>query len=59
MMHVADDVNDLPILCSVGLPVAVADALPAVKAVARHVTAQPGGGGAVREICDMLIAAWQ
>ena len=57
VMHVADDVNDLPILRSVGLPVAVADALPDVKAASRHVTLLPGGGGAVRELCDMLVAA--
>jgi 3-deoxy-D-manno-octulosonate 8-phosphate phosphatase (KDO 8-P phosphatase) len=57
VLHLADDVNDLPVLDVVGLPVAVADALPAVKAVARHTTARPGGRGAVREICDALIAA--
>jgi len=56
VMHIADDVNDLPVLRAVGLPVAVADAVDAVKAVARHVTAKNGGRGAVREMCDLLLA---
>ncbi len=59
VMHVADDVNDLPVLRAVGLPVAVADALPVVRGVARHITERPGGRGAVRELCDLLIATRQ
>jgi 3-deoxy-D-manno-octulosonate 8-phosphate phosphatase (KDO 8-P phosphatase) len=57
VLHIADDVNDLPVLRAVGLPVAVADAVPQVLAVARFVTAKPGGHGAVREICDLLLQA--
>lgn len=57
--HVADDVNDLPVLRAVGLPLSVGDAMPAVKAAAAFVTAQPGGGGAVREICDIILACRQ
>jgi 3-deoxy-D-manno-octulosonate 8-phosphate phosphatase KdsC-like HAD superfamily phosphatase len=34
----------------VGLPFAVADAFPEVRAVARHVLSSRGGQGAVREI---------
>ena len=52
-----DDLPDLPLLRSVGLPAAVADAHPVVLAAARHVTALPGGHGAVREFCDWLLAA--
>jgi 3-deoxy-D-manno-octulosonate 8-phosphate phosphatase (KDO 8-P phosphatase) len=52
-----DDLPDLPLLRSVGLPAAVADAHPAVLAEARHVTALPGGQGAVREFCDWLLSA--
>lgn len=54
--HVADDVNDLPVLRAVGLPIAVADAVAEVKAVAAFVTAYPGGHGAVRQVCDILRA---
>jgi len=53
--HVADDVNDLSLLRGIGLPVAVANARPEVKAVARYVTAASGGNGAVREVCDLIL----
>lgn len=55
--HCGDDLDDLPLLQSVGLPLAVADAVAQVKAVAAYVTERPGGRGAVREICDLLLAA--
>ena len=55
--HLGDDINDLPLLAAVGLPLAVADAVPFVRKAAAHVTKRPGGHGAVREICDMLVAA--
>ncbi len=53
----ADDLADLPILCQVGLPVAVANAVPEVCAAARWQTQRPGGGGAVREFAEMLLKA--
>jgi len=59
VLHVADDVNDLTILAEVGFPVAVADAVPQVKAAAFHITENRGGNGAVREICDAILAARQ
>lgn len=52
-----DDMPDLPLMRAVGLPAAVADAHPVVLAAARHVTATPGGHGAVREFCDWLLDA--
>jgi N-acylneuraminate cytidylyltransferase len=53
---VGNDVNDLPALRAVGLPVVVADAHPDARAVARVVLSNPGGHGAVREFCDLLLA---
>jgi 3-deoxy-D-manno-octulosonate 8-phosphate phosphatase (KDO 8-P phosphatase) len=52
-----DDTPDLGLMAAVGLPVAVADAHPEVLAAAKHVTRAGGGRGAVRELCDWLIAA--
>ena len=52
---VVDDTPDLPMMALVALPVAVADAHPDVLAAARFVTSRPGGAGAVREVCDLLI----
>jgi 3-deoxy-D-manno-octulosonate 8-phosphate phosphatase (KDO 8-P phosphatase) len=41
----------------VGLAVAVADAVEAVKQAAHYVTKMEGGHGAVREVIDMLLAS--
>jgi 3-deoxy-D-manno-octulosonate 8-phosphate phosphatase (KDO 8-P phosphatase) len=54
---VGDDTPDAPILEAAGLGIAVADAHQDALAVADLVTTRPGGHGAVREICDWLIAA--
>ncbi|AGA34279.1 3-deoxy-D-manno-octulosonate 8-phosphate phosphatase [Thioalkalivibrio nitratireducens DSM 14787] len=54
---VGDDVVDLPAMRRVSLGIAVADAHPLVLENAHWVTAAPGGRGAVREICEQLLAA--
>jgi YrbI family 3-deoxy-D-manno-octulosonate 8-phosphate phosphatase len=56
---IGDDLNDLSALESVGLACAVADAAEPVKRVAHYVTERRGGEGAVREVCEFLIAARQ
>lgn len=53
--HVGDDVIDLPIMTQVGFAVAVADANFAVKRHADWCTETPGGMGAVREVCDLIL----
>lgn len=57
VVYVGDDLNDLPALRKAGIPVAVADAAPAVLKAACWVTRRAGGAGAVREVCDALLAA--
>ncbi|HEY6124897.1 MAG TPA: HAD-IIIA family hydrolase [Steroidobacteraceae bacterium] len=54
---VGDDTPDAPILAAAGVGVAVADAHQDALAVADVVTTRPGGHGAVREVCDWLVAA--
>lgn len=51
---VGNDVNDLPCLTVVGLPIVVRDAHPDVVPVAGYQTRSPGGHGAVREVCDLF-----
>ena len=53
---VGDDVPDVQLMRKVGLAFAVADADPAAKQAAHVVTSMPGGHGAVREVCDYLLA---
>jgi len=60
--YVGDDLPDLPVMRCCGYPVAVANAVPEVKAAARYVTRTPGGRGAVREVIEHLLKAkglWQ
>lgn len=54
---VCDDLADLPLMARAGLPVAVANAIPEVKALARWTTSLRGGDGAVREFAEELLKA--
>ena len=55
--YMGDDVNDVPLLRKVGLAACPADARPEARAVAHLVTEAPGGRGAVRELCDLILRA--
>jgi len=55
--YCGDDLPDLPVMQRVGLSVAVANAHPWVHERARWRTRLRGGEGAVRELCDVLLAA--
>ena len=55
--YIGNDVNDLDCMRAVAFPVAPADARPEALAAARYVTRAPGGRGALRELCEALIAA--
>jgi 3-deoxy-D-manno-octulosonate 8-phosphate phosphatase (KDO 8-P phosphatase) len=54
---IGDDVVDLGALRRAGVPVAVANAIPEVKKIARYVTQREGGRGAVREVASLLLTA--
>ncbi|GAA6621727.1 KdsC family phosphatase [Scytonema sp. NUACC26] len=53
--YVGDDIVDLPVMCAVGCPLTVADAMPDNQACAVYVSRLAGGQGCVREICDLLL----
>lgn len=55
--YVGDDLPDLRPLCLAGLAVAVANAHPWLVAHTHWQTTRPGGAGAVREVCDLLLHA--
>jgi 3-deoxy-D-manno-octulosonate 8-phosphate phosphatase (KDO 8-P phosphatase) len=55
--YMGDDVNDIPLLRRVGLSAAPADAFPEVLPVVRFVSRFPGGRGAVRELCELILSA--
>ncbi|SMC38755.1 KdsC family phosphatase [Sporomusa malonica] len=55
--YVGDDINDLPVMVQVGLPCAVANAVPEVQAVAKYISTRQGGNGAVRDIVEYILKA--
>lgn len=55
--YIGDDLPDLPVMRSVGLPIAVADAVDEVRASAVYVTQALGGQGAVREAIEAVFKA--
>jgi len=53
--YVGDDIADLGIMKRIGLPVAVANAIPLIKDLSSYITEKPGGSGAVREVTDLIL----
>ncbi|MEM1367945.1 MAG: HAD-IIIA family hydrolase [Cyanobacteria bacterium P01_H01_bin.15] len=53
--YMGDDLVDLDVMRLVGIPIAVANAVPEVLACAQLITEKNGGDGAVREICDQIL----
>lgn len=55
--YIGDDLPDLPVIKQVGIGICVADAPKEVRIHADFVTENPGGKGAVREICEAILKA--
>jgi 3-deoxy-D-manno-octulosonate 8-phosphate phosphatase (KDO 8-P phosphatase) len=55
--YMGDDLPDLPLLARCGFAATVPDAPDAVRARAHYVSRRPGGRGAVREVCEVILAA--
>jgi 3-deoxy-D-manno-octulosonate 8-phosphate phosphatase (KDO 8-P phosphatase) len=56
---VGDDIPDVQIMEKVILPIATANATPYIKHIAAWITPKPGAEGAVRNVADLFIAAYQ
>lgn len=54
---VGDDLIDVPILKRAGFAVTVPNAVKEAKDASHHVTQNPGGRGAVREVCEIILKA--
>ncbi|MBK9924190.1 MAG: acylneuraminate cytidylyltransferase [Anaerolineales bacterium] len=59
VVYVGNDLNDLPCFEVAGWSVAVADAFPEVIRKADYVLSKPGGHGAVRELCEIILKKLQ
>lgn len=55
--YLGNDINDCGPMGLVGWPVAVADARPEVRQLARMTLTSRGGHGAVRELCQLVLDA--
>ncbi len=56
-LHIGDDVNDILGFNVVGFPIAPANAVGVLDDFICYKTTKPGGHGAVREICDLILVA--
>lgn len=50
-----DDVFDIPVLEKVGFAATVPEAMDEVFSAVQYTTKRPGGNGAVREVCELII----
>jgi YrbI family 3-deoxy-D-manno-octulosonate 8-phosphate phosphatase len=55
VVYVGNDLNDIACMQFVGCGVAVADAYPQVKEIAKIVLNKNGGNGAIRELCELIL----
>ena len=53
--YVGNDLNDLTCMKWVGVPIAVADAVPQIRAICYLITTKTGGSGAVREVAEWIL----
>jgi YrbI family 3-deoxy-D-manno-octulosonate 8-phosphate phosphatase len=59
VMFVGNDINDIPVLKVVGVPVGVSDSFEEIFPYIKFITKNSGGRGAVREICDIIFSLRQ
>lgn len=55
--YMGDDLPDLVIARRVGLAIAVANAVPELKAISHYVTRSRGGEGTAREVVELILTA--
>lgn len=53
--YMGDDINDVSVIRAVGLGAAPSDAAPEARDAAYFVSSSPGGRGAVRELCELIL----
>lgn len=57
VIFVGNDINDIPAFRVVGVAIGVADAYDEINPHILFKTTRPGGEGAVREVCDLVVKA--
>lgn len=54
---IGDELSDLPLLRAVGFAATVPEAVSDMHRAVHYITQRPGGSGAVREVCELILAA--
>jgi 3-deoxy-D-manno-octulosonate 8-phosphate phosphatase (KDO 8-P phosphatase) len=57
VLYMGDDIVDLAVLGRAGLSAAPADAVAEVRALVDYVAPSPGGGGAARDVLELVLRA--
>ena len=57
VLYMGNDLNDIACIKKAGIGVAVKNAHPVAIKAADYVTTRPGGEGAMREVCELLMIA--
>lgn len=55
ILYVGDDIPDIEVLSTCGLPCCPADAAPEVKAVSRYISHRDGGYGCGRDVVEQVL----
>jgi 3-deoxy-D-manno-octulosonate 8-phosphate phosphatase (KDO 8-P phosphatase) len=55
--YMGDDLPDMPVAQRCGLAVAVANAVPELKAISHYITQAGGGKGSAREVVELILKA--
>ena len=55
VVYMGDDIMDLTVMRSVGIPAAPADAIPEILAISKYISTKDGGRGCVREIIEQTM----
>ena len=56
MSYIGDDLPDIPLLQAAGFAASVPEAVEEVQKECDYITVKNGGYGAVRELCDLILA---
>lgn len=57
ILYMGDDIPDIEVLQTVGLPCCPADAVPEVKAVCKYISQKVGGHGCGRDVIEQVLKA--
>jgi 3-deoxy-D-manno-octulosonate 8-phosphate phosphatase (KDO 8-P phosphatase) len=55
IVYMGDDIPDLPVMKTIGVPVCPADAAEEIKSISTYISPKTGGSGCVRDIIEKVL----